>query len=213
MANKANKYETLLTIGECFVPGEKGNEWRDPGDVKAHFARYRWAKQFCKGKEVLDAACGCGYGTKILAEVATSVHGMDNNAEAIQYAWEHYTVENNGFEERSVYAISRIHARFDVVVSFETIEHLRRPERFVSQVCDLLREGDLFVVSAPQSGAQVSYWHFWDFTKDVLREALETAFDMSQARYFLQNLGDIFIEDGEIGVIKHPTHIYVVEKV
>ena len=207
MANK-DKYATLIANGECMVPGKTECA---PNDLKAHFARYEWAKQFCEGKEVLDAACGCGYGTKMLAEVATSVHGIDNNADAVQYAWDHYAVDNNGFEERSVYAISRIHAQFDVVVSFETIEHIRKPERFVSQVYDLLREGNLFVVSAPQSGTEMSMWHHWDFTKKALKEVLATAFDVSKARYFLQNLGDKIVENGK-QKHKFPTHIYVVEK-
>lgn len=204
-----DKYHGLIETGECLVPDRTKC---DPRDQQAHLARYEWAQQFCEGKEVLDAACGCGYGTEILAEVATHVHGVDKNADAIQYAWEHYAVPNNGFEDRSVYLITRIKAVFDVVVSFETIEHLRKPERFVHQVYDTLSEDGLFVVSAPQSGEIKSQWHHWDFTKEALKEVLETAFDMSQARYFLQNFGDVFVEDGEIGVVEHPTHIYVVEK-
>lgn len=208
MANK-DKYAKLIADGECMVPGKSACA---PNDLKAHLARYEWAKQFCEGKEVLDAACGCGYGTKMLAEVATSVHGVDNNADAIQYAWKHYAVDNNGFEERSVYAVSRLRAQFDVVVSFETIEHLKKPERFISQVYDLLQKGALFIVSAPQSGAQMSRWHFWDFTKEALKEVLETAFDLSQARYFLQNIGDVFTENGTQKYV-HSSHIYIVEKV
>jgi 2-polyprenyl-3-methyl-5-hydroxy-6-metoxy-1,4-benzoquinol methylase len=203
------RYEALIKTGECMVPGETAC---DPRDLLAHLSRYRWAQDFCRGKEVLDAACGCGYGTKIIAKVATSVHGIDNNAAAIQYAWEHYKADNNGFEERSVYAVSRIKASFDVVVSFETIEHLRRPERFVRQVYDLLHPGALFIVSAPQSGEVMSEWHFWDFTKEALAEVLATSFDMTDARYFVQNLGDEFTEDGEIGDIDFPTHIYVVKR-
>lgn len=205
-----NRYTDWIATGECMVPGKTACA---PNDLKAHIARYEWAKQYCEGKEVLDVACGCGYGTKMLAEVAAHVHGIDRHALAVQYAWEHYAVDNNGFEERSAYAVSRIKAVFDVVVSFETIEHLRRPERFVQQVFDILQSDGIFIVSAPQSGPTMSKWHFWDFTKDALGEVLATAFDMSDAQYFLQNLGDEFTEDGEIGDIQHPTHVYVVEKV
>lgn len=191
------------------VPGETAC---DPRDLKAHLARYEWARQFCEGKIVLDAACGSGYGAKILAEVAEHVHGIDKSATAIQYAWAFYAVPNNGFEERSVYAISRIDTQVAVVTSFETIEHLRKPERFVKQAYKTLEEGGLFVVSAPEGST--SCWHFWDFTQQALYDVLSVSFDMSRARYFRQNLGDSFVENGTLE--KAPglpiTHIFVCVK-
>lgn len=199
------RFHDLIASGECMVPGKTAC---DPRDEQAHIARYQWAQQFCKDSIVLDAACGVGYGTKILAEVAKHVHGIDRSASAIQYAWEHYAVPNNGFEERSVFAISRIKADFDVVVSFETIEHLRKPERFVREVYKTLSENGLLVVSAPESGEHMSRWHFWDFTREALGDVLSTQFDMTRARYFLQNLGDVFTEDGR-QEYDFPTHVYV----
>lgn len=202
---KADRFHDLIESGECLVPGKTIG---DPRDEQAHIARYQWVQQFCKGVIVLDTACGVGYGTKILAEVAEHVHGVDKSADAIQYAWEYYAVPNNGFEERSVYAISRIKAVFSRIVSFETIEHLRKPERFVREVHKTLPEGGLFIVSAPETGEDQSHWHFWSFTKQALSDVLSTAFDMSRACYFLQNLGDTFTENGEQRY-DFPTHIYV----
>ena len=203
-----NRFHDLIESGECLVPGET---ICDPRDEQAHIARYKWAQHFCENVVVLDAACGVGYGTKLLAEVAESVHGIDKSADAIQYAWEYHAVPNNGFEERSVYAISRIKAAFGVIVSFETIEHLSKPERFVREVHKTLSVGGLFIVSAPEFGGWKSQWHFWDFTKEALRDVLSMEFDMSRARYFLQNLGDTIVEDSEQ---RHdfPTHIYVCVK-
>lgn len=201
----SDRFHDLVECGECLVPGRTEC---DPRDEQAHIARYTWAQQFCEGNLVLDAACGAGYGTKILAEVARHVHGIDKSADAIQYAWAYYAVPNNGFEERSVYAISRIKAVLDRIVSFETIEHLRKPERFVREAYKTLPEGGLFIVSAPETGDNKSLWHFWSFTKQALGDVLSTAFDMSRARYFLQNLGDVFTEDGT-QEYNFPTHIYV----
>lgn len=204
----SNRFHDLVDSGECMVPGKTAC---DPRDEQAHIERYVWAQQFCKDRNVLDAACGTGYGTKILAEVAKHVHGVDKSADAIQYAWAYYAVPNNGFEERSVYAISRIKSPIERVVSFETIEHLRRPERFVREVYKTLPDNGIFIVSAPESGENKSYWHFWDFTKQALGDVLSIAFDMSRARYFLQNLGDVFTKDGE-QEYDFPTHIYVCRK-
>lgn len=203
------KFEELIGLRECMVPGKTAC---DPRDLQAHLARYEWAKQFCKDKIVLDAACGSGYGTKMLAEVAEHVHGIDRSAAAVQYAWQHYAVPNNGFEERSVYAIVRIPTRFDVVASFETIEHLRKPERFVKQVYDALNEGGLFLVSAPEGS--YSEWHVWDFTEETLCEVLSVSFDMSRAKYLRQNLGDSFVPNGTLEKAEGLpiTHVYVCVK-
>ena len=42
-----------------------------------HRERYAFAKKFCKDRKVLDAACGCGYGTFMLSEVANTVLGLE----------------------------------------------------------------------------------------------------------------------------------------
>ena len=203
------KYHDLVQSGECLVPGLTPC---DPQDEAGHIARYEWALQFARGWTVLDVACGCGYGTKILAETATHVHGIDLNSDAIQYAWDHYAVPNNGFEERSVYAISRLE-RFGVIVSFETIEHLRNPERFIAQCWKALIEGGTLVMSAPEGSS--SSWHFWDFTQQELYEVIATRFDMSGARYFCQGFGALIKEpaEGDKNTLALPrTHIFVVRK-
>jgi len=53
----------LEWTGERYVP------WMEPGEIHyEHLHRYRFAKEFVKGKKVLDLACGEGYGSNLLAE-------------------------------------------------------------------------------------------------------------------------------------------------
>ena len=75
--------------GERFILGQA------VGDITIeHMQRYKSIISIIKDKKVLDAACGEGYGSNILAQYATSVVGIDVSNEAVQYAQEHYEKEN-----------------------------------------------------------------------------------------------------------------------
>ncbi|HQZ37887.1 MAG TPA: class I SAM-dependent methyltransferase [Vicinamibacterales bacterium] len=121
----------------------------------AHVARYMWARRFVRpGDRVLDAACGLGYGSRLLVDgtLADSVLGLDVDQSAITYAAEHYGAAST----RLSYAVRDLSnladlpdASFDVIVSFETVEHLEDPERFLAGCRRLLTPGGRFVCSVP----------------------------------------------------------------
>jgi SAM-dependent methyltransferase len=133
---------------ERIVPDET-----EPGIVAIHLKRYEFARPLCAGKRVLDAACGVGYGAAYLAEHARDVVGVDRNEEAIAYALRRYARPNLSFEVGDVLDL-RHHpdASFDVVCSFETIEHLTDPGRLVAEAARVLRPGGIFVCSTPNAG-------------------------------------------------------------
>ena len=70
--------------GERFVPTELGELSLE------HWHRYAWCRQAVRGLQVLDVACGEGYGTALLAQTALSVHSVDISAEAVAHARTHY---------------------------------------------------------------------------------------------------------------------------
>lgn len=91
---------------------------------KDHFNRYALASRYSSGR-VLDAACGCGYGSKMLLETSLVVVGVDSNAQAIQWANEYF--------QGPYFIQGRIedepwNGKFETVVSLETIEHLKDPK-------------------------------------------------------------------------------------
>jgi len=113
-----------------------------------HVHRYRFAKRFVRNKRVLDIACGEGYGAfGLLRAGAASVVGVDISEEACENARQEY-----GIDARcgSAESIPIPDASVDVVVSFETIEHLADPARFVREAKRVLapRSG-VFIVSTP----------------------------------------------------------------
>jgi glycosyltransferase involved in cell wall biosynthesis/ubiquinone/menaquinone biosynthesis C-methylase UbiE len=148
------------------------------GPLAAHLTRYDFVKQFCKDKIILDAACGAGYGSDYLAHIAKEVRGVDISEEAIIYAKEHYKKENIHFGLMNIYNLKFPDKYFDIVCSFETMEHLDKPDRFLSEVKRVLKEDGIFVLSTPHV-KKTSYnpnnpYHRVEFSKqdfeDILRE-------------------------------------------
>ncbi len=117
-----------------------------------HWHRYRYAAAFVAGKAVLDIASGEGYGSAFLAQHAASVVGVDLHEQAVAHAREHYPRPNLSYLCGSAGAIPIAGEHlFDVVVSFETIEHLDAPTQtaFAAEVNRLLKPEGLLLVSTP----------------------------------------------------------------
>jgi SAM-dependent methyltransferase len=137
--------EASVSHPERIVPDET-----EPGIVALHRKRYEFALPFCGGKDVLDAGCGVGYGSALLAESARRVVGVDSEPEAIEYARRRYGVPNVDFVVGDLLALHLPDASFDVVCSFETIEHLPDRERYLGEMRRVLRRDGTFVVSTPR---------------------------------------------------------------
>jgi SAM-dependent methyltransferase len=131
---------------ERIVPDET-----EPGIVALHRKRYEFALPLCDGRDVLDAGCGVGYGTALLAGRARRVLGVDLDAQAVAYARGRYAAANVEFREADVQALDLPDASFDVVCSFETIEHVPDRGAFLAEMRRLLRPRGAFVVSTPRA--------------------------------------------------------------
>lgn len=89
-----------------------------------HVARYQCALKYCNEANVLDAACGCGYGSNLISFVAKNVLGVDNSADAIKYANDHWNAPNVKFQEYDLNGSFDDLGVFDTIISLETLEHL-----------------------------------------------------------------------------------------
>ncbi len=113
------------------------------GIEPSHIVRYEFAKSFCQGKRVLDGACGCGYGASIL-DAATYV-GVDCVEENTRYGHHHYGKPANQYRLADLQAMPEL-GEFEVIVSFETIEHLKNPDAWLLYAA---QRTDLFIGSTP----------------------------------------------------------------
>jgi 2-polyprenyl-3-methyl-5-hydroxy-6-metoxy-1,4-benzoquinol methylase len=115
-----------------------------------HLNRYELVKKYVDNKKVLDIACGSGYGSYMLAKEgnAAEVIGCDLSPDSIRYAKHKY--KNPQLEYFIADAEKYIRdSYFDVVVSFETIEHLNNYEVFLTNIQTSLSSDGLFFVSTP----------------------------------------------------------------
>lgn len=133
--------------GERFIP-----ELTDFNISYEHWHRYLYANSFVKNKRVLDIACGEGFGTYFLSTQAKAIIGVDIDLEVIKYANQNYSNSNLQFINGSAMEIPiNITSQFDVIISFETIEHITENDqiKFLSEVKRLLKPNGIFIVSTP----------------------------------------------------------------
>ena len=119
-----------------------------------HKHRYRAAAKFAAHKRVLDASCGSGYGSAILAENAASVVGIDHSAAVIDYCKRTYEKENLSFFQMSAATLEFPENSFDVVVSFEAMEYLTQKDQilFLEGIRRVLAKDGILIISAPHKG-------------------------------------------------------------
>lgn len=131
--------------GERYVPSEAGEIRQE------HIHRYGSISSLVRGRDVLDIACGEGYGSAMLAEHARAVVGVDISAEAVRHARAAYGPgrANLSFIEGSATDIPLPSGSVDVVVSFETIEHLAEQAEMIAEIQRVLRSDGLLVMSSP----------------------------------------------------------------
>ena len=134
---------SLTFTGERFLPECAGEM------VYEHWHRYLIAQQYVKGLRVLDVASGEGYGSHLLALHAASVVGVDVSATAVAHSNARYVAANLNYVAASCVNIPAPDASFDVIVSFETIEHITEHEAFLREVDRLLAPDGLFIISSP----------------------------------------------------------------
>jgi 2-polyprenyl-3-methyl-5-hydroxy-6-metoxy-1,4-benzoquinol methylase len=148
-----------------------------------HVKSYESAGELCRGKDVLDWGCNTGYGMEILAKTAASVSGLDvseraviaarqrlgSNAADIQY----YKGKRCGFADHS----------FDVVTSFQVLEHVSDYETYFSEILRVTRPGGLVILATPNAAMRLApgmkpwnEFHVHEFAPAELAEFLKPRF-------------------------------------
>jgi ubiquinone/menaquinone biosynthesis C-methylase UbiE len=166
----------LEFTGERFVPSLRGQIYYE------HLHRYAIAKQFAQGKRVLDIASGEGYGSKLLADTAMSVVGVDINQDAIEHARKSYYAPNLHFICGSCAEIPLPENSVDLVVSFETIEHVDDYRRMLDELHRVLTPDGTLIISSPNklvysdASGDVNPYHVRELYYNELRDELANRF-------------------------------------
>jgi SAM-dependent methyltransferase len=162
--------------GERYVPELRGQIYYE------HLHRYMLAFGMSRDLDVLDVACGEGYGAAYLAIVARSVVGVDIDARSIRHAAARYTGMNLSFRVGSCTDIPLADRSVDIVVSFETIEHIEQHERFLGEIVRVLRPDGRLIISSPNKAVYSDRdryqnpYHVRELYFDELRDLLRSWF-------------------------------------
>ena len=204
----------LEVTGERLLPEQQRGEL-----VHAqHLARYRFAAQLAKDRRVLDAACGEGYGTAILAAAgARTAVGVDIDEATVDHARGKYQLD---FRRGDVGELPFEDASFDLVVSFETLEHVSDAAYAIAEFRRVLTDDGLLIASTPNSDRYLvdNEFHTREFTEKEFGDMLAPHF--SEVALFYQQdwltsavMGEeqLAADDGErplaLGLTKVARHV------
>jgi SAM-dependent methyltransferase len=170
-------HHPLPLTGERTLPGiAHENYW-----FTRHVVAYRFAAARAAGRRVLDAGCGEGYGTAMLAGVAEHAVGVDLDAATIDHA--RRTYPSATFIAGNLTDLPLGDASVDLIVGFQVIEHLWDIPRCLDEVVRVLRPGGEFLCATPNrltftasSDAPTNPFHTVELAPDELRDTLARRF-------------------------------------
>jgi SAM-dependent methyltransferase len=165
---------------ERFVPGTADGELIEAD----HMARYLWATQLAAGCAVLDAGCGVGYGTALLARAgATDAVGIDVSRDSVEAA-------RTGAPDNASFVVGDVHelpfedGRFGLVVCFEVIEHVEEQDTVLAELARVLAPDGVLALSSPHRGVypEGNPHHLHEYVPEELRAALGALFPHVELR-------------------------------
>ena len=177
-----------------------------------HMHRYMFAldyiKRFGRKPTVIDLGCGVGYGDSFLSEYCEKIIGIDISDKAIKYAKSHYQTKNITYICADIIKdIPRLNlGKFDIVLSFEVVEHIPTPNRgvFFGNFNSLLDENGIGIITTPHNANRLSEdsagnpYHFDEMNVNELTAFLDKYFATRKmfAHYVKAGFEDLYSTKG-----------------
>jgi len=161
--------------------------------AKEHIARYKFAQAYINENAIcLDIACGSGYGSELLSQRAKKVIGVDINHNALLYARDYHQHPNIEFRFGDLnQSLDFPDNYFDLIVSFETLEHIENQENALAEFNRILKTNGLLIISTPdrnimsQGGKVENEFHVRELSQSEFVELMNRYFKVRE--YFGQN--------------------------
>lgn len=154
---------------------------------RQHIMRYIFAGKFLRPADIaLDVACGCGYGTHYLSQLARSgrIYGVDTSEDALKQAGRYKDRDNLEYIPGDALSLPFRNATFDAVVSFETIEHLEDYHAFLAEIKRVLRPEGVFICSTPNKAYSLHPpYHRHEFYPEEFYTLIENYFPNAKRYY------------------------------
>jgi 2-polyprenyl-3-methyl-5-hydroxy-6-metoxy-1,4-benzoquinol methylase len=111
---------------------------------------YQYAIKYCQNKNVLDYGCGSGYGSALLSNYAAKVIGVDIQEDIIDFCNRTYSSPNLSFQIKTMdYNLPFEDNTFDVIVSFQVIEHIPNVKRYLLELKRVLNDTGILLITTP----------------------------------------------------------------
>lgn len=154
-----------------------------------HRVAYEQAAARAAGKDVLEIGCNNGYGTVIVAAQSRSTIGVDVSPAAIESAQRNNARPNIQYRTIDGLRLPFEDAQFDLVISFQVIEHISDVGRYLSEMRRVLRPGGIALLTTPNATIRLNpgmkpwnEFHVHEYTADEVRALLEQHFDSVEIR-------------------------------
>lgn len=142
-------------------------------------SRYKFVINFVEGKKVIDLGCGARRGPWLLSEKAERVIGADISREAIFYAKKKWPRMNLAYTVFNATEVPFSDNVFDVVISFEVIEHIADYISYIKEVQRIVKPDGICILSTPNKyfGHQSNPEHIKEFSREELESLLSSYFE------------------------------------
>lgn len=140
------------------------------------FKAYVVASQYVSG-DVLEVGCGEGRGIALLMEKARSFTAVDKIETALAELMKRYP--SASFRSMNIPPLSGLQANaYDVVVSFQVIEHIDKDELFLKEIHRVLKPGGLALLTTPNRKMSLSRnpWHIREYLPQELKRLASPIF-------------------------------------
>ena len=184
--SKPSTQPSLAWTGERMIPGHC-----DAATEMFHYQRYLYFRPWYSERKVIDAASGEGYGTNYASLWAAEALGFDISSEAVRHASARYSAPQ--YSQKDVCEVDYSNA--DLVVSFETIEHLPDPTLFLKA---LAKCKGAIVISTPNRNIvspgnklkdkPLNEHHTVEWSPDEFSELIQSHFPGRQVRFLSQKM-------------------------
>jgi 2-polyprenyl-3-methyl-5-hydroxy-6-metoxy-1,4-benzoquinol methylase len=148
-----------------------------------HLKAYEYATELSAGKSVLDLGCNNGYGTNELARSCREVVGVDVSPSAIADAEQRFVADGLAFRVIDGTGLPFRSEMFDVVTSFQVIEHVAEMPAYLNEINRVLKPGGVAIFTTPNARIRLdpgmrswNKFHFQEFGADDLASTLQTSF-------------------------------------
>ena len=133
---------------EQALPGM--HKYLQTGWYKYMIGRYLFSIKYIKDKEVLDTACGLGWGSYLISDIPKYIMSVDIDDNSLSFAKEQWISDNIDFNKLSILELNNITKNFDVVLSYEVIEHLTYYEglTYIKEVSKVIKSNGIFILSS-----------------------------------------------------------------